>query len=138
MNALEAPKFSKDPPVKEVLNTEIGKIYFYDHIVVMEAKENIVLSIKTGIFILLKGLKIVGTRPIVYISNRVNAYSVDPNDYKYLELIPNLKGIAIVSYNPIAHETAKLEKQFFKKPFKTFDTLDAAKEWALEMTYNKT
>lgn len=137
MNNITAPQIADHMPVKEVLHTDIGTIYFYDNILVMEGKQDAVFSIKTGLFILLKVIKIVGTKPVVYISNRINSYSVDPNDYKYLEMIPNLKGIATVSYSNVNKGSAQLEKQFFKKPFYDFDNLDAAKMWALELLETK-
>ncbi|RMA58909.1 SpoIIAA family protein [Ulvibacter antarcticus] len=116
-------------PLK-VLDTEIGEIKIYDNLIIMEGKEDSLFSFRTGIFILLNLISQVGIRPVVYISNRVNNYSVDPNDYKYLEMIPNLKGIAVVSYSDWAKNAAKLEKRFYKKPFETFGSLDEAKEWA--------
>lgn len=132
-----APRLSDTLLAKEILDTEIGTIYFYDNILVMEGKENSIFSIKTSLFILLKVIKMVGTKPVVYISNRVNSYSVDPNDYKYLEMIPNLKGIATVSYNNITKSSAKLEQKFFKKPFRDFESLDDAKFWAMEVLEGK-
>ncbi len=115
---------------RKILNTEIGTIYIYQSIIIMEGKENVNISILNGMPILLKVVKEVGLRAVVYISNRINAYSVDPNDYKYLEMIPNLKGIGIVTYNEYSHNTAVLEEKFFRKPFKVFSDLEEAKKWA--------
>lgn len=131
----ETPILSKQIHLQEVLETELGTIYFYDNIVMMEAKEDVVLSLKTGIFILLKVISMVGTKPVVYISNRINSYAVAPTDYKYLELIPNLKGIAIVNYLEHLQESTELEKRFFKKPFEAFDNLHDAKVWAYQMLH---
>lgn len=133
-----APRLSEDHEVKEVLDTEIGTIYFFDNILVMEAKEDVLISIKTGLSILLDVVKRVGLKSVVYISNRVNSYSVDPNDYKFLNMIPNLKGVAIVSYSEVNKQTADLEKSFIKKPCKTFDNLSEAKLWALEVLEKRT
>lgn len=125
----------KDSPVascsaRKVLDTEIGKIYIYDRIVLMEGKTNVNISIRNGMSILVDVARAVGFRPVVYISNRINAYSVDPNDYKYLEMIPNLKGIAIVTYNEYSYNTARMEENFIKKPFRVFSKLEVAKTWA--------
>lgn len=116
--------------LKDVIETELGNIYFYDSIIMMEAKEDALLSFKTGIFILLKVISKIGTKPVVYISNRVNSYAVAPTDYKYLEMIPNLKGIAVVNYHESRQEAVEIEKRFFKKPFKVFNTLHDARDWA--------
>ncbi|MBT8276973.1 MAG: hypothetical protein KJO39_12570 [Bacteroidia bacterium] len=115
---------------RKVLNTELGNIYIYDQYVIMEGKENVNISIRNGMPILLKVVKAVGLRSVVYISNRINTYSVDPNDYKYLEMIPNLTGIAVVAYNDYAANTAMLEEKFFRKPFKVFTSMNDAKKWA--------
>ncbi|MCW5520428.1 hypothetical protein J1N09_11290 [Aureitalea sp. L0-47] len=115
---------------RKILDTELGKIFIYDNLVIMEGKSEVVMTIKTGMSILLDVVKAVGLRPVVYISNRVNSYAVDPNDYKYLEMIPHLKGIAIVSHNDYGYRTAKLEEKFFRKPFKVFKDLEQAKQWA--------
>ena len=133
MITLEAPKLSEELNLLEVLETELGDIYIYDSIILMEGKENVTISFRTGIFILLKLISLVKTRPVVYISHRINSYAVDPNDYKYLEMIPNLKGIAIVSYSDFGDATAKLEKRFFNKPFKNFTSLSEAQGWAQDV-----
>lgn len=118
---------------KKVLNTELGTITIYNNIVIMEAKENVTISIKTGLFILLDVVKMVGTKPIVYISHRLNSYSVNPNDYKYLDMIPNLKGIAIVCYSEQGNRTAEFEEAFIHKPFKVFGNLMDAKRWSYKI-----
>lgn len=128
---LLAPKTkTRKPADSKVLDTEIGTIYIMDNMIVMEAKPNVNITIRNGMFILLKVVKLCANRPMVYISNRVNSYSVDPNDYKFLEMIPNLKGIAVVTYCPRRKQAALLEERFFRKPFKTFGTLVEAKTWA--------
>lgn len=114
----------------QVLDTALGQIIIDKDHIIMTANPEVEISIKTGIFILLDVVKKVGTRPVVYISNRINCYSLDPNDYKYLEMVPNLKGIAIVAYNEIIRDRALLEERFFRKPFKAFSDLTEAKEWA--------
>ena len=68
----------------------------------------------------------------MYISNRVNSYSLDPNDYKHLNEIPTLKGIGVIQYKRSIKTALELENLFVKKPFKTFNDLDSAIEWALE------
>lgn len=115
---------------RKILNTDIGKISIYGQLVIMEGKANVNISIRNGMSILIDVAKAVGFRPVVYISNRINAYSVDPNDYKYLEMIPNLKGIAIVTYNEFSYNTANMEENFVRKPFRVFNNLQAAKSWA--------
>lgn len=118
--------------LKEVFDTEIATVYFYDNIVIVEAVEGITLSYKTGFSLLVKGLKYLGNRPWIYISNRVHSYSVNPNDYKYLDQVPTLKGIAVVNHTESGRKNAQLEASFCKKPFKVFDDLTEAYNWGKE------
>ena len=126
---LDTPNYVNEIHSQEVLETELGTIRFYNNLVVMEAKEDVTISFRTGIFILLKVIYMVGTKPVIYISNRKNRYSVDPNDYKYLDMIPNLKGIGIISYK-YGLQSSELERRFINKPFATFHDLESAEAWA--------
>ncbi|OZV68624.1 hypothetical protein CA834_09160 [Winogradskyella aurantia] len=69
-------------------------------------------------------------KPFVYITHRVNSYSVDPKIYFETAKIENLKGFAVVSKNYKAKVNAKIEKMFFNKPFEIFRELDEAISWA--------
>ncbi|HPE82701.1 MAG: hypothetical protein KDC94_01425 [Aequorivita sp.] len=115
--------------LKKKLETDIGMVYFYNGIVIFEAKEGVVLSYKTGFSILLKGLNYLGAKPWVYISNRVHSYSVKPMDYKYLNTVPTLRAVGVVNYNEMGHTNAELEAKFCKKPFQMFDNLTEAAIW---------
>ncbi|GHC58151.1 hypothetical protein [Ulvibacter litoralis] len=124
------PDQLNDKKTTTTLETDLGTFYITGGILMLEAKEDTFISFKTGLPTLLKLSQIMGTRPVVYISHRINSYSVDPTDYKILEKIPTLKGIAVVNTNPNGIQSAKLEKIFFKKPFKIFTDLEIARKWA--------
>lgn len=115
--------------LKKKTETDIGMIYFYNGIVIFEAKEGVVLSYKTGFSILLKGLNYLGTKPWVYISNRVHSYSIKPMDYKYLNKVPTLRAVGVVNYSEVGHTNAELEAKFCKKPFHMFNNLTEAAIW---------
>ena len=115
--------------LKKKLETDIGMVYFYNGIVIFEAKEGVVLSYKTGFSILLKGLNYLGTKPWVYISNRVHSYSIKPMDYKYLNKVPTLRAVGVVNYNEVGHTNAELAAKFCKKPFQMFANLLEAAIW---------
>ncbi|MCG2418370.1 hypothetical protein K8089_04990 [Aequorivita sp. F47161] len=120
--------------LEKVWHTEIGTVYFYGTLVVVEAKEGIIISHKNGLSSLLKGLAFLGTKPWVYISNRVQSYSVKPTDYKYLNRVPTLKAMVVVAYSEIARSNAELESKFCKKPFAVFETLYEAVLWSKTFT----
>lgn len=116
--------------LKKTLTANIGVVYFYDHVVIFEAYEGVTVSYKTGFSLLLKGLNYLGTRPWVYVTNRIHSYSLKPVDYKYLNNVTTLKAMAVVNRNEVAMLNAELESKFCKKPFKVFDNLLEAVIWA--------
>ena len=65
----------------------------------------------------------------VYISNRINSYSVDPTVYLKTSSISNLKGMAVVSINPVQQKLTELENTFFKKELRYFKTIKEALAW---------
>lgn len=69
----------------------------------------------------------------VYITHRVNSYSVDPAVYKEVSKIDNLAGFSVVSKNFMAKSTAQIEKLFLDRPFEIFDTLPEAIAWSNEL-----
>ncbi|OAD91343.1 hypothetical protein A7A78_12345 [Aequorivita soesokkakensis] len=129
MQKITQHNLPNDFQLKSKLETDIGVVYFYGNIVVFEANEGVTLSYKTGFSVLLKGLTIVGTKPFVYISNRTNSYSIKPMDYKYLNKVPTLKCVGIVTYSEVGHSNAELESNFCKKPFRIFENLTEAVIW---------
>ncbi|WP_299254590.1 hypothetical protein [uncultured Aquimarina sp.] len=68
-------------------------------------------------------------KPFVYISNRVNSYSVDPTVYYETTKIDNLIGIAVVSRNHRQQKLTELENKFFQKRIKYFTDIKKALEW---------
>tara|TARA_R110000868_G_scaffold35966_4_gene128243 strand:+ start:147 stop:542 length:396 start_codon:yes stop_codon:yes gene_type:complete len=67
---------------------------------------------------------------MVYISNRVKSYSVNPLIYSETKKIPNLLAIAIIPKTQLMCENAEYELEFFDKPCKIFDSLSLAIAWA--------
>jgi len=129
MDKIVPHNLTPDFQLKKKMETNIGVVYFYNNIVIFEAKEGVVLSYKTGFSILLKSLNYLGTKPFVYISNRVHSYSVKPMDYKYLNKVPTLRAVGVVNYSEVGHTNAELEAKFCKKPFHMFDNLTEAVIW---------
>lgn len=114
---------------------EIGKFLFYTNIVVGEFYEGAHVTKENAIEPIYISQQIYGEyKPIVYISHRLNSYSMDPVGYKeVVEMFPNFKGFAIVSKNKYRRMLASLEKLFIKKPIGVFDNMDSAFYWAEEL-----
>lgn len=115
--------------LEEIVDAQAATVYFYNHFVVVEVREGITLSYKNGFSLLVKGLKKLGRKPWIYISHRVHSYSVVPTDYKYLNSVPTLKGLVIISPEKSERNNAHLEKAFFKKPFTIVENFEEAYHW---------
>ena len=136
MEMADPHKLTVEAELEHVLKTDLVTVYFYTDRVIVEAKEGVTLSYKTAFSILVMGLKYVGSRPFVYIANRVNSYSVNPNDYVYLEKVPTLKGIAIVTPTELGKKNAELELNFFRKPMEIFDNVSEAYLWGKQLLHS--
>tara|TARA_B100000949_G_C14172123_1_gene403791 strand:+ start:240 stop:704 length:465 start_codon:yes stop_codon:yes gene_type:complete len=119
--------------LKDIFESEIGTIYFYGNIAIVEAKEGVTLSYKNAFPVLVKGLTYLKVSSWVYISNRINSYSLIPQDYKYLEKVPTLKGIAVVAKSNIGVKNTEVEAAFFNKPFVSFSNLTEAYNWGKDL-----
>lgn len=122
-------------PDRYVLTDQIknktANVYFYNKtIVIVEVHEGVTLSYRTGLSILFQTIGILRNRNWVYISNRVNSYSVVPTDYNILHKIPTLQALAIVTNEDGGRLKPHVEELFCKKPFNLFDDLESAAKWA--------
>jgi hypothetical protein len=119
----------------------IGRFLFYEGIVVGEIKEGVHVTIDNATLPFQLAKEQYGKEtPVVYISHRLNSYSIDPVGY-YRALnkqFPNLIAFAIVSQHRSRRMLAKFEKLFIKKPVEVFNTLEAAFCWAEEQLLKNT
>ncbi len=65
----------------------------------------------------------------VYMTHRVNSYSVNPEVYFKTAQIANLSGFIVISNSPLQEHQTRIEKMFFNKPFQKFDTIEEAIIW---------
>ena len=110
-----------------------GKITFKGNIVTAEMNEGILFDTdeKKEIFdyceTIYKG------KPYVYLSYRINSYSINP--VVYLQETPayNNMAIAVVTQKPLSKLNTSFEKHFYNKQFEVFSTLEEAEEWLLSI-----
>lgn len=112
---------------------DIGTVYFYENLVISEIKEGVFVNFDklSGIFEL--GKMYYGNKtPFVYLSHRINSYSLDPMGHlRCVALFPNLKGYGAIIYNDINFKVAELEQKFIvDKTAQIFDNVDDALRWA--------
>jgi len=116
--------------MKEVLTFNFCKMSIYDNYVVVIVNEGINITPKHNSVLVEVTENHFLDKPFVYITHRINSYSVDPKVYYETSKIENLKGFAVVSKNYKAKVNAQIEKMFFNKPFETFTKMEDAFTWA--------
>ncbi|WP_055446127.1 hypothetical protein [Lacinutrix mariniflava] len=116
--------------MNKTLTLSFGKIQIENRIVTAEINEGVHLTLELSEEIVLSVFKSIGDKPTIYISNRINSYSIDPTLYSTISNIKNIIGIAIVNDMEIFESSVQIEKFFFKNKFKHFNTLSSAISWA--------
>ncbi len=123
------------------LNYPFGTFYLFESFVVAEIKKDVVFSWKAHAKPLVEELTNLYEQKghdIVYISNRINPYSVVPSDWiHFFRHSYGLKGYAVVDSKPVGKRNSILEKIFMRSHMKTFTNLENAILWAKELAGNK-
>lgn len=117
----------------EKLTFDFGELNIHNNYVIAVMKEGVTIQPSYNDVLVDISKNYYLNKPFIYITHRVNSYSVDPKIYYQTEKIENLIGFAVVSNNYKAKLNAQLEKMFFKKPFEIFSNIDEAYEWADDM-----
>lgn len=114
---------------------DFGNVYFLQNIIITEFKEGIVSSFKKVKEIIDYAEKLYGPKTsIIYISNRINSYSVDPIDLiKTNNKYPNLKAVGVVYHAKMSQRFLNIEKMFCSKPIENFYSLGDAMNWATNL-----
>ncbi|MCK0123999.1 hypothetical protein MWU76_06285 [Gelidibacter sp. F2691] len=114
----------------DLLKFDFCDIEIYEDYVVVTINEGVTVMPKHNTIL----INIVDTyfrhREFVYITHRVKSYAVNPSTYFETSKIKNLRAFVVVSKDFKAKANAEVEMLFFSKPFKIFDDLQEAKEWA--------
>lgn len=122
--------------VLKKLSFPYGNVYFFKHFVVSEINQDVLFTWELAKPVIDAAVSFYNNKgsDIVYISNRVNQYAVKPVDWlKFVSYSFQLKGYAVVSISSIARRNGKLESLFIPSKFKTFDNLNEAAAWAMDL-----
>ena len=128
-------KFEKTPHYKKLKSTKFklpfGQYYFCDNFIIGEPYEGIHFDWDMAKVLIKEIYKYYGEgAKVAYIANRINAYSIDPQNWLRLEKEYNvLIASAIVIYNNASYINASLEKQFSQKSIKRCLSLPEAIVW---------
>lgn len=118
--------------MRDTLTLEFCHVSIFDNYIVVVMNEGVNLSPSDNYILLDIANDYFKDEPFVYITHRINSYSVDPQIYYETAKIKNLKGFAVVSSDYKAKRNAEVEKMFFSKPFGIFSELNEAYKWADE------
>ncbi|MCQ0112679.1 hypothetical protein SAMN04487906_1795 [Zhouia amylolytica] len=117
---------------------DFGEVDIYENYAVGVINEGEVFKRDQVLTLYQYSLEAFGKKPFGYISNRLNSYSLDPRIYSVTKMAPNLVAIAIVVKSPAQKMSAAVEKMFFDKPFKYFESFEKAKAWMDHQIANHT
>ncbi|MFV0571753.1 MAG: hypothetical protein ACK5M1_04870 [Xanthomarina gelatinilytica] len=119
--------------MSNIISLPFGTVSMHDNYMLAVMNEGITVSPELNSVLEELAANHFQDKKFVYITHRINSYSVDPNIYFKTSQIPNLVGFAVVLGRKIRLDNLALEKMFFSKPFKSFKSLDKAIEWANEL-----
>ncbi|WP_191858188.1 hypothetical protein [Hanstruepera ponticola] len=114
-------------------NMEDGELFVFDEFLICQIAEGVNVTPEHSEILNQVIKKHFQGKDLVYISNRVNSYSVDPLTYVETERIPSLVAIAMVPDDDIMKKNAEYERNFYDKPYEIFNNLSEAIEWSHRM-----
>jgi len=120
-------------PMEDLLIYDFCKINIFDRYTIVEINEGVHLAPDHNTVLVNLVDTYYKNKSFVYITNRVNNYTVDPSIYIKTSEIENLIGFAVVSQThtkEIAHKIAPL---FSRVRFNVFNNLDTAIVWANQL-----
>ncbi|MER3375900.1 MAG: hypothetical protein RIM83_14775 [Allomuricauda sp.] len=125
--------------IREIRECDFGVFYFFDGLVISEINEGVVFNWSMAKKIIDIAYEIIGKdKPIAYISNRINNYSVVPTDWlKFYKNRHKLEFYSVVAYNKGGLSSIVLEKMFFKNNIRQFSDLENAIKWSISMINDK-
>lgn len=120
--------------IRQIREFEFGVFYYFDGLVIGEMKEGAELKWENAKKAVHASQDFFGNQvPIVYISNRVNSYSIVPTDWiKFYQNRHQLAHYAVVGQTQGSLASVVLERMFFKNSIVQFQDLEDAIKWGLE------
>lgn len=101
-----------------------------NRIVIATINEGIHLNYELSEEIILAVFNLIGDKPTVYITNRINSYSVDPTLYTEVSKVNNIIGFGIITTTEVISDVVQVEKLFYKNNFRLFNNTEDAISWA--------
>ncbi|HMQ45239.1 hypothetical protein [Mariniflexile maritimum] len=115
------------------LNEKDSELFIFPNFIINQVKEGVLVESHHNDILNTIIHRYFRNREMVYISNRVNSYTVNPLIYNETEKIPNLIAIAMIPETDTMRKNAEYERTFFDKPYEIFETLGEAIFWAHQL-----
>ncbi|MGJ8683244.1 MAG: hypothetical protein ACSHWW_01385 [Nonlabens sp.] len=122
--------------IKE-MNLPYGDFYFFEGFIVSEIFEGVNFTWEEAKPVIYEASSFYKhlNGELIYISNRINKYSVKPIDWlNFATYSFTLKGYGVINYSNTGTLNSKLEAMFVKSKFKTFTSIMDALQWAARLT----
>lgn len=115
------------------INNQDAECFIFDDFIINQIKEGVVIepSHNEELNNIIK--EHFSGKDMVYISNRVKSYSVNPLIYQEAESIPNLVAIAMIPKTDVMRKNAEYERKFYDKHYEIFDSLTEAIIWVQQI-----
>ncbi|WP_165586770.1 hypothetical protein [Neotamlana sedimentorum] len=115
--------------ILEEFNYSFGKLFVFQGYVISEIYEGETIGWECGEQMVNDVSNFLNTKSgeIIFITNRINSYSVIASDWlKFFKHSYSLKSYFVVSSSSVGTLNSTIEKLFFKKKIKHFNSLDEA------------
>ncbi|MEL6975800.1 MAG: hypothetical protein AAGL29_10455 [Bacteroidota bacterium] len=120
--------------IREIREFEFGVFYYFDGLVISEINEAVTFSWDMAQKAIDAAQEVYGKeKPIAYISNRINSYSVVPTDWaKFFKNRHQLDFYSVVGSTQGSFASLVLERMFFHSSIRQFTDLEKAIAWSLK------
>lgn len=107
---------------------EIGDVYIFKNFVITQINHGKHVTINSSKELIDYISSIYGNKkPFVYLSNRINKYSIELLDYpKHSNLFPNIIAYGVVGYSAFNKLNVNMENKFSIKPVFDFSSIEEA------------
>lgn len=120
--------------IKE-FNYDFADVFLFNGFIVSEINTGITFSWDNHAKVIVKDITDFtqsNGEDLVYLSHRINSYSVQPMDWlKFYRNDFNLKGYGVIGYKSQSFINTVIENLFFTKNIVKFRDLDTAIQWAM-------
>ncbi len=113
----------------QYFDLEDTEVFIFDEFIINQIKEGVFIEAKHNKLLNDLVQKFFSGQNMVYVSNRVKSYAVNPLIYPEAEKIPNLIAIAMIPETQQMRKNAEYERKFYDKPYEIFDGLKDANIW---------